>query len=150
MNNPIRTVTFAGIFLLLWLAGVGCASRQSVDDLGKQLADVNARLTKLEQAETQRSRDNAEQQATTDWNKTLLTKALADADKRRQDCKAAAQADFSNWVRLNGTPVPGKTEAYAAPPEGIKQAQAKQDKAEADCQKDYEDTLQAAQLKYAR
>jgi hypothetical protein len=114
------------------------------------MADVNARLTKLEQAETQKSRDTAEQQANKDWNKTLLDKAIADADKRRQDCKAAAEWDFNNWVRVNGTPVPGKAEAYSAAPEVIKQAQAKEDKAEADCQKDYENALQAAQLKYSQ
>jgi len=39
---------------------------------------------------------------------------------------------------------------YAAAPEGIKQAHAKEDKAEADCQKDYEDASQAAQVKYSQ
>ncbi len=149
MNSAIRTVAVLGFPVLLLLASVGCASQQSVDDLNKQLADMNARLTKLEQAESQKSQSTAEQEATKDLNKTLLDKALADATKRRQDCKAAAESEFNNWVRLNGTPVPGsKTEQYSAPPEGIKQAQAKQDKAEADCQSDYENALQAAQLKY--
>ena len=41
------------------LASVGCTSQKSVDDLSKQLADINARLTKLEQAETQGSRETA-------------------------------------------------------------------------------------------
>jgi outer membrane murein-binding lipoprotein Lpp len=150
MNKAIRTAAVLGILILLSLAGLGCASQKSVDDLSKQLTDVNARLTKLEQAETQKSSDTAEQQATKDWNKTLLEKAIADAAKRRQDCKAAAEWDFNNWVRLNGTPVSGKAEVYTAAPEVIKQAQAKQDKAEADCQKDYEEASQAAQLKYSR
>jgi outer membrane murein-binding lipoprotein Lpp len=144
MNNAIRTPAVLGILILLLLASVGCASQKSVDDLSKQLADVNARLTKLEQAETQRSRETAAK----DQNKTLLDKAIADAAKRRQDCKAAAVSDFDNWVRVNGTRVRGKTEVYAMAPEDIKQAHAKEDKAEADCQKDYEDALQAAQLKY--
>ena len=150
MNSAIRTAAILGILGLLLLASAGCASQKSVDDLNKQLADVNARLTKLEQAETQKTHDTAEQQATKDWNKTLLEKAIADAAKRRLDCKAAAEWDFNNWVRVNGTPVPGKTEAYSAAPEVIKQAQAKEDKAEADCQKDYENALQAAQLKYSQ
>lgn len=150
MNNAIRTVAVPGILILLLLASVGCASQKSVDDLSKQLADVNARLTKLEQAETEKSRETAEQQAAKDWNKNLLEKAIAEAAKRRQDCKAEAEREFNNWVLLNGTPVPGKTESYSATPEGIKQAHAKEDKAEADCQKDYENALQAAQLKYAR
>jgi outer membrane murein-binding lipoprotein Lpp len=150
MNNAIRTSAVLGILGLFLLASAGCVSQKSVDDLSKQMADVNARLTKLEQAETQKSRDTAEQQANKDWNKTLLDKAIADADKRRQDCKAAAEWDFNNWVRVNGTPVPGKAEAYSAAPEVIKQAQAKEDKAEADCQKDYENALQAAQLKYSQ
>ena len=144
MNNAIRTSAVLGILILLLLASVGCASQKSVDDLSKQLADVNARLTKLEQAETQRSLDTA----ANDKNKALLEKAKADAAKRRQDCTAAAEWEFNNWVRVNGTLVPGKTEVYAAAPEAIKQARAKEDKAEADCQKDYEDALQAAQLKY--
>ena len=144
MNNTIRTSAVLGILILLSLASVGCASRKSVDDLGKQLADVNARLTKLEQIETQRSRETSAQ----DKNRTLLEKATADAVKRRQDCKAAAEWDFNNWVQLNGTLAPGKKEVYVVAPEALKQAHAKEDKAEADCQKDYEDALQAAQLKY--
>ncbi len=82
MNNAIRTSAVLGILGLLLLASAGCVSQKSVDDLSKQMADVNARLTKLEQAETQKSRDTAEQQANKDWNKTLLDKAIADADKR--------------------------------------------------------------------
>ncbi|MFZ0314101.1 MAG: hypothetical protein WAL85_15445 [Candidatus Korobacteraceae bacterium] len=148
MKRAMRTVGVLSIPVLLLLLSAGCASTQSVDDLSKQLADVNTRLTKLEQAEAQRSQNTAEQQANKDYNKTLLDKAIADATKRRQDCKAAAEADFNDWVRLNGTPVPGKAEAYSAPPEGIKLAHARQDKAEADCQSDYENALQAAQLKY--
>src|SRR5450759_1745770 len=144
MNNAIRTSAVLGILILFLLASVGCASQKSVDDLGKQLADVNARLTKLEQAETQRSLETA----ANDKNKALLEKAKADAAKRRQECTAAAEWDFNNWLRVNGTLVPGKTEVYAAAPEAIKQAHAKEDRAEADCQKDYEDALQAAQLKY--
>lgn len=144
MNNAIRTATILGTLILLLLASVGCASQKSVDDLSKQLVDVDARLTKLEQAETQRSREAAAK----DKNKPLLEKAIADAGKLRQDCKAAAEWEFNNWVRVNGTRVPGKTEVYAAAPEAIKQAHAKEDKAEADCQKAYEDALQAAQLKY--
>ena len=144
MNNAIRTSAVLGILILLLLASVGCTSQKSVDDLSKQLADVNARLTTLEQTETQRTLDTAAK----DKNKPLLEKATADAAKRREDCKAAAEWEFNNWVRVNGTPVPGKQEMYAATPEAIKQAHAKQDKAEADCQKEYEDALQAAQLKY--
>ena len=144
MNNAIRTSAVLGILLLLLLASVGCTSQKSVDDLSKQLADVDARVTRLEQAEAQKSREAADK----DKNKALLEKATADAAKRKQDCKAAAEWDFDNWVRVNGTRVPGKTEVYAAAPEAIKQARAKQDKAEADCQKEYEDALQAAQLKY--
>src|ERR1039457_3570970 len=123
MNKAIRTSAVLGILILLLLASVGCSSQKSIDDLSKHLADVDARLTRLEQA-------------------------TADAAKRRQDCKAAAEWEFDNWVRVNGTRVPGKTEVYVAAPEAIKQAHAKQDKAEADCQKEYEDALQAAQLKY--
>jgi len=148
MNNAMRTVAVPGILILLLLASVGCASRQSVDDLSKQLADVNARLTKLEQAGTQESRNSAEQQAVKDRNKTLLEKAIADATKRKQDCRAAAEWNFNNWVRVNGTPVPGNSDTYSTTPEGLKQAHANKDKAEADCQKDYDDALQAAQLKY--
>jgi outer membrane murein-binding lipoprotein Lpp len=144
MNNAIRESAVLGILVLLLLAFVGCGNQKSVDDLSKQLADVNARLTKLEQAETQRSFETAAK----DKNKTVLEKAIADAAKRKQDCNAAAEWEFNNWVRVNGTRLPGKTEAYAAAPEAIKQARAKQDKAEADCQKEYEDALQAAQLKY--
>src|ERR1039457_2055545 len=139
MNNAIRRSAVLGILVLLFLASVGCASQKSVDDLSKQLADVNARLTNLEQAETQRTLATAAK----DKNKPLLEKAIADAAKRRQDCKAAAEWEFNIWVRVNGTPVPGKQEMYAATPEAIKQAHAKQDKAEADCQKYYEDALQA-------
>ncbi len=144
MNNAIRTAAGLGILTLLLLASVGCASQKSVDDLSKRLADVNARLTTLEQIETQRTLATAAK----DKNKPLLEKALADAAKRREDCKAAAEWEFNNWVRVNGTRVPGRTELYEAAPEAIKQAHAKQDKAEADCQKEYEDALQAAQLKY--
>jgi hypothetical protein len=147
MNNAIRTSAVLGILILLLLASVGCASQKNVDDLGKQLADVNARLTKLEQAETQRSRDAA---ATADKvkSKALLAEALADAAKRKQSCTTAAEWGFDNWVRANGTLVKGKTEVYVAAPEAIKQARAKEDKDKADCEKAYEDALQAAQLKY--
>jgi len=144
MNNACRREVVLGILILLLLASVGCASQKSVDDLSKQLADVNARLAKLEQAETQRSRETAAKAR----DKALLEKAIEDAAKGRQGCKAAAEWEFNNWVHLNGTPVRGKTEVYAVTPEGIKQAHAKEDKAEADCQKDYENALQAAQLKY--
>ena len=144
MNKAIRTSAVLGILILLLLASVGCSSQKNIDDLSKHLADVDARLTRLEQAEAQKSRDAAAK----DKNKSLLEKATADAAKRRQDCKAAAEWEFDNWVRVNGTRVPGKTEVYVAAPEAIKQAHAKQDKAEADCQKEYEDALQAAQLKY--
>src|SRR5450759_859121 len=106
MNNAIRTSAVLGILILLLLASVGCASQKSVDDLSKQLADVNARLTTLEQTEAQRTLDTAAK----DKNKPLLEKAIADAAKRREDCKAAAEWEFNNWVRVNGTRVPGKTE----------------------------------------
>ncbi len=144
MNNAIRTAAISGILTLLLLASVGCASQKSVDDLSKQLADVEARLTKIEQVENQRAREAADKSK----NKTLLDKAIADAGKRRDDCKATAEWEFNNWVRVNGTRLPGNTEAYAATPEAIKQAHAKQDKAEGDCQKEYENAVQAAQLKY--
>lgn len=144
MNNAIRTAAILGILILLLLGSVGCVSQQSVDDLSKQLADVDARVTKLEQAEAQRSRETSAE----DKNKTLLEKAIADATKRRQDCKSTAELDFNDWVRANGTRVPGKAEVYAAPPEAIKQVHAKEDKAEADCQEEYENALKAAQLKY--
>ena len=147
MKKAIRRAKVVAISMLL-LASAGCVSQKSIDDLNQQLADTNARLTKLEQAEAQRSQETAQQQVDKYQNKSLLEKAIADATKRRQDCKAGAESDFNNWVRMNGTPVPGKTEQYSAPPEGIKQARAKQDKAEADCEKDYEDAMQAAQLKY--
>jgi hypothetical protein len=144
MNNAIRTAAVSGILILFLLASVGCASQKSVDDLSKQLADVEARLTKIEQVENQRAREAADKGK----NKTLLDKAIADATKRRDDCKATAEWEFNNWVRVNGTRLPGNTEVYAATPEAIKQAHAKQDKAEADCQKEYENAMQAAQLKY--
>jgi hypothetical protein len=143
MNNAIRTAV-SGILILLLLVSAGCASQKSVDDLSKQLSEVEARLTKIEQAENQRAREAADKGK----NKNLLDKAIADAVKRRDDCKATAEWEFNNWVRVNGTRLPGKTEVYAATPEAIKQAHAKQDKAEADCQKEYEDAVQAALLKY--
>jgi outer membrane murein-binding lipoprotein Lpp len=144
MNNAIRTAAILGSIILLLLASVGCASQKSIDDLSKQMADVDARLTKLEQAETQRSNETAAK----DKNKTLLDKAIADAAKHRQDCKATAELDFNDWVRANGTRAPGKAEVYTAPPEALKQVHAKEDKAEADCQEEYEDALKAAQFKY--
>jgi hypothetical protein len=144
MNNAIRTAAIPGILILLLLASIGCGSQKSVDDLSKQLADVDARLTKLEQVEAQRSRETSAQ----DKNKALLEKAIADAAKRRQDCKATAEMNFDDWVRANGTRVPGKAEVYAAPPDALKQVHATEDKAEAACQQDYEDALKAAQLKY--
>ena len=144
MNDAIRKSFIPGFLILLLLASVGCVSQKSVDDLSKQLADVDARLTKLEQAETARSRETSAK----DKNKALLDKAIADAAKRRQDCKASAELDFNDWVRANGTRAPGKAEVYTAPPEALKQVQAKQDKAEADCQQEYENAVKAAQLKY--
>ena len=147
MNNPIRTLAVLGILILLLLASVGCVSQKSVDDLNKQVADIDARVTKLEQAEAQRSREAANA-ANKDKNKALLENAIAEAGKRKQECIATAEWEFNKWVQDNGTRVPGKTEVYAAAPEAIKQARAQEDKAKADCQKAYEDALQAAQLKY--
>src|ERR1019366_9395857 len=95
---------------LLLLASVGCTSQKSVGDLSKQLADVDARVTRLEQAEAQKSREAADK----DKNKALLEKATADAAKRNQDCKAAAEWDFNNWVRVNGTRVPGRSEEHTS------------------------------------
>jgi len=145
MSEGSRTGTVLGTLILVMAASVGCVSQKSVDELSKQLADVNARLTKLEEAETQRSRETSAK----DKNKALLEKAIADADKHRQGCKAAAEWDFDNWVRTNGTRAQGKSEVYTVAPEALKQAHATEDKAEADCQKEYEDALQAAQLKYS-
>src|ERR1039458_6820415 len=53
MNKAIRTSAVLGILILLLLASVGCSSQKSIDDLSKHLADVDARLTRLEQAEAQ-------------------------------------------------------------------------------------------------
>ena len=144
MNEAIRKSFIPGILILLLLGSVGCVSQKSVDDLSKQLADVDARLTKLEQAETARSRETSAK----DKNNALLDKAIADAAKRRQDCKASAELDFNDWVRANGTRAPGKAEVYTAPPEALKQVQGRQDKAEADCQQEYENAVKAGQLKY--
>ncbi len=147
MNNSMRTLTVLGILILLLLTSVGCVSQKSIDDLNKRLADVDARVTKLEQAEAQRSREAANA-ANKDKNKALLENATAEAGKRKQECIATAEWEFNKWVQDNGTRVPGKTEVYAAAPEAIKQARAQEDKAKADCQKAYEDAMQAAQLKY--
>jgi hypothetical protein len=112
----------------LLLAGVGCATQKSVDDL-------NARVTKLE---SKRSEDKAD-----------LRSAIDSADGDRINCRAIAEKHFNSWLENNGTPVKGKSGIYNASVEGIKQAQAAQDRADADCQKEYEDAVQAAKLKYS-
>jgi outer membrane murein-binding lipoprotein Lpp len=112
----------------LLLAGVGCATQKSVDDL-------NARVTKLE---SKRAEDKAN-----------LRSAIDSADGDRINCRAIAEKRLNSWLQNNGTPVKGKPGIYNASVDGIKQAQAAEDRADGDCQKEYEDAVQAAKLKYS-
>ena len=125
--------------LVLLLAGVGCASQKSVDELRKQLGDVNSRLTKMEVAETQKSRDNV-----------TLERAIDLANEHRVNCRTRAQDEFNWLLKQNGTPVDGKKGSYSVDKEVSKQARDEEYRAEADCQKQYEDELQAAKLKYSQ
>jgi hypothetical protein len=127
-------------FLLLPLLAVciGCASQSSVNDLSKQLADVNVRLTKIESAERQKSSDRAS-----------LEGAINSANSRRLNCRQRAEDNFNNWVKENGTPVEGHKGTYNVGSENGKQAQETEARAFADCQKQYEDDLQTAKMRYS-
>ena len=124
------------------LASVGCASQKSIDDLSKQLADINTRLTKLEMKQT----EVAEQKSVA---KADLQHAVDRANERRLNCRARAEEAFNSVLKENGTPVEGKKGTYNVDLGIAKHARENQERANADCQKQYEDDLQTAKLKYS-
>lgn len=118
----------AMMLFALSLADFGCASQKSADDL-------DARLTKLESKRTE--------------DRAAMESALDSAETERLHCRAAAEGGFSSWLKMNGTPKKGQEGVYTASQEGIRQAHDQQDKEIADCQRAYEDAVQAAKLRYS-
>jgi hypothetical protein len=133
MDIPSRQLLGA---LAIVLVNVGCATQQSVDDLNKKLAETNARITKIETKDAQ--------------DKANLTQAIDVADAERLGCRVKVENEYNGWLENNGTPVKGKPGVYNASQQGLKIAKEEEDRADSECQKEYEDAIQIAKLKYGQ
>jgi hypothetical protein len=125
MRSRVRLIVLTALPILVQ---TGCgASQGSVDELA-------ARVTKLE------SKRRADKEG--------LTAAIDAAESERLDCRLMAENKFNQWLDNNGTPVKGKPGIYNASTEGLKQAHAEQNRADEARQREYEDAIQVAKLKY--
>jgi outer membrane murein-binding lipoprotein Lpp len=125
MKAHVRLIVFALATVVVCIA---CATQRSVDEL-------SARVTKLEAKRTA--------------DKAALTTAIDAAETARLDCRLTAENKFNEWLQNNGTPIKGKPGIFNASAEGIKQARTEQSRADENCQREYEDAIQVAKLKYA-
>jgi hypothetical protein len=71
------------------------------------------------------------------------------ANERRLDCRSRAQGEFNKFLKQNGTPVDGEKDTYSLDRDSGNQARDIEFKAYADCQKQYEDDVQAARLNHS-
>ena len=119
----------------LLLCSAGCATQKSVDDLSARLTKLETRLAK---AEDKKSSDKA-----------ALQRALDSADSQRLTCGVIAKENFNTWLQNNGKPAKGRPGSYSTSLEGGNSALATEERAEANCQKEYEDALELAKLKFS-
>jgi outer membrane murein-binding lipoprotein Lpp len=115
---------------------VGCATQSDFDALKKRVDSLEA------QQKTE--------QATKEANRNPLQVELANADSERAACRATAEKRYNDRLSHNGTPIAGKPGWYAGSQEVSKEMSEEQSRANADCQREYEDAVQTAKLKYGQ
>jgi outer membrane murein-binding lipoprotein Lpp len=111
----------------LWLLLTGCASQQEVDDLKKQISELKHQREEQHQA---------------------LVDALSSAETAKLGCRARAEGEYDDALAANGTPDPKHKGFYTGNREVFKNMKDEQAHADAECQKDYEDAVQAAKIQY--
>jgi outer membrane murein-binding lipoprotein Lpp len=112
----------------------GCANSSEVDDLRKQVQE-------LKQAQTHRQE---EQNA----KKEQLTSAIDSAESERLSCQVYAEKKYNDDLHANGTPDPKHKGYYTGNREVFKGMEEAQSAANAQCQREYEDAVQAAKIKF--
>jgi hypothetical protein len=120
-------LTRALALILLLVAAVGCASQSEVDALKKQIESM-----KTERAQQQQ----------------LLKKAVEDAQNALGLCKIDSASNFDKAWTANSTPVKGKPGMRTGDRELANHLREEQHRADAECQRDYENELQKAKLLY--
>lgn len=115
--------------LLLLVAALGCASQSEVDALKKQVESM-----KTERAQRQQELQRDIDQAQTDLDR----------------CKASAADDFDQRWKANSTPSPSKSDPTlrSGNRDLLNHLYEEMHRADADCQRDYENALQKAKLLY--
>jgi hypothetical protein len=115
------------IMLLLLVVTFGCASQSEVDALKKQVENMKT--------------DRAQQQQ-------LLKKAVEDAEGQLDNCKVSAEDTFNRTWKENSTPVKGEPGMRSGNRDFLNHLNEEQHRANAECQRDYENALQKAKLLY--
>jgi hypothetical protein len=113
--------------LLLLVSALGCASQSEVDALKKQVESM-----KTERAQQQQ----------------LLKKAVEDAQGALDYCKLGSASDFDTAWTANSTPVKGQPGMRSGNRDLLNHLREEQHRADAECQRDYENALQKAKLLY--
>jgi len=117
------------LLIMVALSLVGCATQEDFEALKK-------RVDKIE--------------ATKQADRDALQQELSQAETDRLGCRALAEQHYNASLAENGTPVKGKAGWYSANREELKALHEEEAKAYDDCQREYEDALQIARLKYGR
>ena len=112
---------------MLTLLLTGCASQSEVDALKKQVEEM-----KTERAQQQQQ----------------LKKAIEDAQNELDNCKLSAEVTFEKAWDANSTPMKNKPGMRTGDREVANHLHEEQHRADAECQRDYENALQKAKLLY--
>jgi hypothetical protein len=107
---------------------LGCASQNEVDDLKKQLESM-----KTERAQQQQ----------------LLKKAVEVAQEALGSCKLSSATDFDTTWTANSTPIKGQPGMRSGNRDLLNHLREEQHRADAECQRDYENALQKTKLLYS-
>jgi hypothetical protein len=127
------STTFAALFTALILL-TGCADQEELKQLRQEVAQLKA----------QKEADGQQRQA----NKMNLSQAINEADSERSHCKLAAERAFNQKLHANGTPDPAHKGFYTLDKDVLRDMNVEQDRENADCQRTYENEVQAAKIRF--
>jgi TolA-binding protein len=115
------------VVLTLFLGTLGCASQSDVDALKNEIQQMKAQRVQHQEQ---------------------LKKALDDAQLELDSCKLSAEQTFNKDWDDNSTPIKGKSGLREGNREMLNHLHEEEHRADAECQRDYENALQKAKILY--
>lgn len=111
-----------------------CASKNDISRLQKEITD----LKNHQAAEDKAKRDRLSQ----------LEASIEAAETSRLTCRAGAEKSYDDGLAANGRPVRGRPGFYNGDSRVFARLEEDEKEGYADCQREYEDAMQEAKLKF--